>query len=295
MRTGARVALLTGASSMVGRALLERLVADGWEVLATARTPRAVETATKAGATPVYTDVGNLAQWKAETATADIVFHLATPRVTPPVHGPRVRQNARLARKGAEIVAEVAGERPIVALSSALVYGSHVNPTEDDAPTKPLAFSRAAAASEAALAASDLRVLRTGWVYGPDGLMGFVIPALRMRRYRVVGSGDNLWPMLSAEDAAAALLRLADAEPGVYQASEHDDRPPTQNEVVATLCTAGLRKPDRIPGLMARGVLGGPLAAALESSQWLPSTKLRALGWSPGGDWTQELPRLAEG
>lgn len=280
---------------MVGRALLDRLVADGWEVLATARTRRAVEAATEAGATPVYTDVDNLGQWTTETSSADIVFHLATPRVTPPVHGPRVRRNARLARKGAEIVAEVAGERPIVALSSALVYGSSASPTEDDAPAKPLAFSRAAAASEAALAGADLKVLRAGWVYGPDGLMGFVLPALRMRRYRVVGSGDNLWPMLSAEDAADALLRLADAEPGVYQASEHDGRPPTQNEVVEALCSAGLRKPDRVPGLMAKGVLGGPLATALESSQWLPSTKLRELGWVPSMDWTQALPHLAGG
>jgi nucleoside-diphosphate-sugar epimerase len=292
---GARVALLTGATSMVGRVLLDRLVADGCEVLATARTKQAVATVTEAGATPLYTDADNLGQWRSEVGHAEVIFHLATPRVTPPVHGPRVRRNARLARKGAQALADVAGRRPVVALSSGLVYGSSTNPIDDDAPSAPLAFARAAAAGEKALADTDLRVLRSGWVYGSGGLMSFVVPALRMRRYRIVGSGDNLWPLLSAEDAAEALLRLADADPGVYQASEHMDRPPTQNDVVDALCAGGLRKPDRIPGPMARAVLGGPLAGAMASSQWLPSERLRSLGWTPRSNWTVELPQLSSG
>ncbi len=290
-----RVALLTGATSMVGRALLARLVGDGWKVLATARTPRAVEAVTEADAHPLFTDVDNITQWRAEADAADVLFHLATPRVTPPVHGPRTRRNARLARKGSEALADIAAERPVVALSSGLVYGAHDAPIDDDAPPSPLAFARAAATSERALGDTHARVLRPGWVYGSSGLMGFVVPALRMRRYRIVGRGDNLWPLLSADDAAAALLRLVDAEPGVYQASEHAERPPTQNDVVDALCAGDLRKPDRVPGLMARGVLGGPLASALGSSQWLPSRKLRELGWTPSADWTVELPRLAAG
>ena len=74
--TGER-ALVTGGSGLVGRALVERLVADGRTVVALARSEHAAEAVRALGATPARGDVLDLSSVSAAAAGCATLFHVA--------------------------------------------------------------------------------------------------------------------------------------------------------------------------------------------------------------------------
>nr|WP_281426238.1 NAD-dependent epimerase/dehydratase family protein [Miltoncostaea oceani] len=287
--------MVTGATGLVGGALVARLRAEGVRVLATARTYDAERALREMGAEPLHTDLANIGQWRREAEGADVVFHLAQPRTTPPLRRGAARRRGRAAAAGARALHEVAGDRPVVMLSTGLVHGSRAEPAVDDAPVVgEIALARAAAATEEALAGADLRVVRVPWVHGPGGLMRDLIVGLRIRRYRIVGTGTNAWAMLGADDAAAALVAAVGAPPGAYSAAEADI--PTQADVVGVICgVPGHRHPDRTPLALAAMSMGGAMSQALSASLAIGTGRLADHGWAPRQDWREELVRLAEG
>jgi len=288
-------AFVTGGSGMVGGALIARLAAAGIRVFALARSRRAHELVTQAGAEPVYGDLLHPLGWRREADEADVLWHLGLPRLSPPLRRIGAHRRAREAAEGARALAEAFVGRPAVIASSGLVYGDRPDrPADESDPPAPLALARAALAAETALAGPETRVVRLAWVYGPAGLARDVIVGLRTGRYRVVGSGDNRWALLGVDDAVSALQAAAAAPPGVYNAAEPDV--PTQLEVVRALCAVpGHRRPDHIPPSVGRIALGAAMSAALSASLQMRTDRLRALGWAPAGDWRRDLPSLAEG
>lgn len=279
----------------MGRALVARLRAADVRVLATARTPAARQAVLDAGAEPLYTDLANLGGWEREAADAQVVFHLALPRLDPPVRRGAARRRAAPAAAGARALAALAGGRPVVMLSTALAYGDRATPAADaDAPTTRPALAAAALAAEAALAPAAPRVVRVPWVYGPGGLARDLIVGLRTRRFRIVGPGGNLWSLLSADDAAAALLAALGAPPGLYSAAETDI--PTQAEVVEAVCgVPGHPRPDHVPPGFAAFLMGGAMSEALGLSLAVRTGHLADHGWAPARDWRAGLVSLAEG
>jgi 2-alkyl-3-oxoalkanoate reductase len=288
-----RVALVTGATGLVGTALVERLRGDGVRVLATARSLAAERAVREMGAEPLHSDLANLGSWAREASEADAVFHLALPRLAPPLRRGAARRRGRGAEAGARVLRDLAGERPVVMLSSGLVYGDRSAPAVDDDPADGrLALAHAAARAEAGLGGPRLRIVRVPWVHGPGGLIGDVIAALRARRFRIVGAGDNAWAMLGARDAAAALVAALGAPSGVYTAAETDV--PTQAEVVDALCALpGLRHPDRMPRRLAALSMGGAMSEALAASLSIRTGRLADHGWAATQDWREDLVRLA--
>lgn len=286
---------MTGATGLVGTALVERLRADGVRVLATARS-RAAERAVRAmGAEPLHTDLVNVGSWAGEAVEADAVFHLALPRAAPPLRRGAARRRGRAAGAGARALAGLAGERPVVMLSSGLLYGDRATPAVDDDPAPGgVALAHAAACAEEGLAGTSLRVVRVPWVHGRSGLVRDVIVGLRARRFRMVGTGDNAWAMLGARDAADALVAALAAPPGVYTAAEAVV--PTQRQVVEALCAVpGIRHPDRMPRGVAALAMGGAMSQALTLSLAIRTGRLADHGWAPAQDWREEIVRLAEG
>jgi nucleoside-diphosphate-sugar epimerase len=289
-----RVALVTGGSGLVGRALIVRLRDSGVRVLATARSLDAERAVAEAGAEPLHTDLARIGEWAGEAADADVVFHLGLPRLTTPLRPAGARRRARAAGSDAATLAGVAGDRPVVMASSGLLYGDRAEPAADDdpAPGGPV-LARIHAAAELGLAGSELRAVRLPWVYGPGGLMRDLIVGLRVRRRRVVGRGDNRWALIGADDAAAALVAAAGAPPGVYTAAE--PVVPTQLEVIHALCTLpDLRRPDHAPLPLAALGMGGAMVGALATSLSIRTGRLAGLGWAPAGDWRRDLLSLAE-
>jgi nucleoside-diphosphate-sugar epimerase len=264
-------------------------------VLATARSLAAERAVRELGAEPLHTDVANIGSWSRETADAELIFHLALPRLAPPLRRGAARRRGRPAGAAARALAELAGDRPVVMLSTGFVYGDRSEPAVDDAPaTGRIALAAAAARAEEGLRGPGLRVVRVPWVHGPGGLMRDLIVGLRVRRFRIVGPGDNAWAMIGARDAAAALVAAAEAPPGVYSAAEADV--PTQAEVVETICAVpGHRRPDRAPMALAALAMGGAMSEALAASLSLRTGRLADHGWAPAQDWRRDLVSLAEG
>jgi len=279
---------------MVGRALIEVLVAEGRRVLALARAPRSIEAVRAAGAEPILADLAGAQSWTRELSGVECVYHLAQPRLSPPVRRLGLRVRARDARVGTEsLLAAVPSSASLVVASSALVYGDRPEaPAAEDAPLAPLGPGVVAAAVESAVAGRDARAVRLPWIYGNEGLARDLIVGLRTRRYRVVGAGENRWALLGARDAAGALRAAAEAPPGPYNALE---AAPTQLEVIDELCVApDLRRPDRAPASLAGIPFGGALSRALAASVWVVDDPLRSLGWSPRQTWRAELRALTE-
>lgn len=293
--TAPRVALVTGATGLVGRALVARLRDSGVRVLATARSYDAEREVIAAGAEPLHTDAAGLGEWSREAADADVVFHLGLPRMAPPLRRRAARRRAGPATAGAAGVAALADGRPVVMLLTGLVFGDRSRAAVNEDPVLGVpAVAAAALAAESALSGCDLRVVRAPWIHGAGGLARDLVVGLRIGRFRIVGPGDNAWAMLGAEDAAAALIAALDAPPGVYTAAEDDV--PTQEEVVNLVCTVpGHRRPDRLPPRLAALTMGGAMGEALATSLRVRTGRLADHGWSPRQDWREELVRLAGG
>ncbi len=274
---------------------MARLRAAGVRVLGTARTMSARQALVDLGAEPLYTDLANLGEWEREAADAEAVFHLGLPRLDPPLRRGAARRRARPAAAGAAALAALAGGRPVVMLSTALAYGERDSPAVDeDPPASPPALAAAAMAAEGALAPASPRVVRVPWVYGPGGLARDLIVGLRTRRFRIVGPGGNRWALLSADDAAAALLAALHAPPGTYSAAEAEI--PTQSEVVGVVCgVPGHPRPDHLPPGFAAFSMGGAMSEALGLSLAVRTGRLAEHGWAPADDWRAGLVRLAEG
>jgi nucleoside-diphosphate-sugar epimerase len=291
-----RTAFVTGGAGLVGRELVAQLAAEGVAVRALARTWEAADAVRGAGAEPVHGDLLRApGAWAAEAAGSDVVFHLAQPRLRPPVrrHGARARarESARAARA---LAAAVPPELPRVILSTGLVYGDRPDAPADEASRlAPLMLARAALAAEEALAGPETRVVRLPWVYGTGGLLPDLVRGLRARRYRIVGGGGNRWSLLSAADAAAALRAAAGAPPGAYNAAEGGEAP-AQADVVRALCALpGVLQPDHLPPALAALPLGGATSQALAASLHVRGERLRAHGWRPTDTWREDLVSLA--
>ncbi len=246
------------------------------------------------GAEPLHTDLANLSSWHREAEDAEVIYHLALPRLDPPLRKGAAKRRAKGAAEGARALGELAGDRPVVMLSSAFVYAPRPAPAADDDPAGGhVALAAAPRAAEEALAGPGLRVVRVPWLHGDAGLLRDLVTALRARRFRFVGAADNPWAMISPADTAAALVAAAGAPPGVYSAAE--EAIPTQREVVEAICTVpGHRLPDRAPAGMAALALGGAMAEALAAPLSVRTGRLADHGFTAGDSWRDDAIRLAE-
>ena len=70
-------AFVTGATGLLGRHLVQRLVQQGWTVRALHRNPHDADRLRALGAQPVQGDLGSCDQLRSGMAGADTVFHAA--------------------------------------------------------------------------------------------------------------------------------------------------------------------------------------------------------------------------
>jgi nucleoside-diphosphate-sugar epimerase len=135
-------------------------------------------------------------------------------------------------------------------------------------------------------AASDhLRtmIVRPGTVYGGGaGTIGEIFKSASNGLVRVVGDGNNHWPLVYERDLADLYARLAlhGAARGVYHANDEGDE--RVNDIVSAIAPYLAVKPDvrHVPIEEARAKMG-PFADALSLDQVARSPRARALGWSP--------------
>jgi nucleoside-diphosphate-sugar epimerase len=304
---------LAGATGVIGRALLSKLVEAGHTVTAMTRRADRAPALTAAGATPVVADVfdaGRLVEVLGEAAPEVLVHQLTSlPRaIEPRKIASQLAANDRIRSEGTRVLMGAAarsGVRRVVAQSIAFAYvpaGSRVK-TEDD----PLWLDGFSPWRRSVEAVRDLEqqvtgvdgiegvVLRYGALYGPDtayGSGGSVAAAVLKRQFPIVGPGSGVFSFLHVGDAAAAAsLAVSHGMPGIYNIV--DDEPAEVREWLPVYAHAlGAPGPGRVPAILARLVIGRFGLYLMTEQRGASNAKAReALRWSPAwSSWRTGFP-----
>jgi nucleoside-diphosphate-sugar epimerase len=299
---------VAGASGVIGRSLVPKLVAAGHEVTGTTRNERSAEAIRAAGAQAAIYDALDAA------AVEDAVIE-ANPEVIvseltslpkdydlrtidyEPTNRVRVEGGRNLISAGRKV-----GARRYITQSIAFVYEPEGDWVKDEeARTFVEAPGRFASGLEAtltsereALEADGMEglVLRYGQFYGPDTYFdrgGSIAEQVRKRRFPQVGSGSGVFSFIHVDDAAdATVASIERGAPGIYNVVD-DDPAPISDWLPVFADAIGAKRPMRVPTFLAR-LLGGK-AAAVMATQLRGASNAKAkreLGWQPAHpSWRQ--------
>jgi nucleoside-diphosphate-sugar epimerase len=283
---------VAGGTGVVGRPLLHRLVAEGHDVRALARSPQKADLVRRAGATPVEADLFDPEAMRRALEGVDAALHAATS--IPPTRR-ALRRSAwaahdRLRREGTRVLVDAAlraGIERVVKESIAFVYpdGGDAWIDEDTPPhDSPMLSSTFAAEREVerfSAAGGTGVTVRLGMFYGPEATT--TDDALRVARMRlafpVMGRPEQYHPSIHTDDAAAALAASLRAPAGLYNAA---GTPSTKREFADAFAEAfGLRRLRIVPRWLAVVSTGGRMAYALSSQRVSSARFTEATGWRP--------------
>jgi 2-alkyl-3-oxoalkanoate reductase len=279
---------LAGATGVLGRALLPRLVAAGHEVTGMARSEQRAAAVREAGAEPLVCDVFDEQRLRAALATArpEVVIHELT--ALPQRINYRKRSHfeptIRLRGEGTRILlaaAVAAGARRMLVQSIAFVQDPPGPGLVGEQSRTVLEMERAVSGS------SELEglALRYGFLYGPGtvyGEHGSTAKDFRRRLHPVVGSGEGEFPFVHVFDAAdATVAAVSRGRPGIYEIV--DDEPAPMREWVPAYAEAiGAPPPLRVPVWLARLIAGRGAAQGAVRMQARSNARAKAeLGWEP--------------
>ena len=269
--------LLTGATGYIGSAILDRLLADGHDVLAVVRSDGAAERVASLGATAIVGDVTDVAWFARVLADTDGAIHAAASEDDAAGFNAAVVDAAVLAYAGT-------GKR-FVLTSGVWEYGDGV--IVDDAAVAPPALVAWRVPIEERLLASglDAVVLAPGVVYGHGrGLLNRVTdgPVAETGELTLVGDGEQRWSLVHVDDLAQ-LYVIALTNPAASGRLIGADGAPTTVRAIAEPAAAA----SGAPGVVAESVeatrerLGAAFADALLLDQAADGAKARSLGWEP--------------
>ena len=272
---------LTGATGYVGSAVLESLARGGHQVDALVRNNEGAARVQARGATPVLGDLLQPASWRDAAAAADGSIHAAA-------------QSGAKARQADEVAIDALTSLPpkenrfLIYTSGIWVLGPSATPADETAPLNPIEMVSWRPAHEERIldtASAGVRavVVRPGILYGSSrGIVGDLLNDAANSLVRVVGSGENHWPLIYDRDLGELYARLVNtpAASGVYHANDEGDE--TVNGIVAALGDHAHTPPSirHVPLTEARKKMG-PYADALALDQLVRSPRARALGWTP--------------
>jgi nucleoside-diphosphate-sugar epimerase len=312
--------LITGATSLLGRAVTERLQAGGDDVTVFQRRPSGLRVREVRG------DVADRSAAEAAVAGAEVVIHAAA-RVD--VVGPwsafektNVTGTANMlnAARTADVNRFVYVSSPSVAHAGRSLVGAPAGPANASFARGNYSRSKAYAerlALNADTGGFSVVAVRPHAVWGPGDtqLIGRILDRARRGRLAVVGSGAALIDTTYIDNAADAIVATADhaRELGGRALVVSNGQPRPVRELLNRIVTAaGLEPPRvRVPvavALTAGTVLerswdrlhraGDPpitryLAEQLSTAHWFDQRETRrALGWEPAVDLDEGFARL---
>lgn len=304
--------LLAGATGVIGRRLLPRLVEAGHEVTGMTRSAERAEQVRAAGAAAVIADALDEQAVRAAVAEArpEAVINQLTAlpkRIDPRRIERDFAHNDRLRSEGTRIlttVAREAGASRLIAQSIAFMYepgppGTIHGEQDPLVRNPPRSFARTAAAvkalEETVLGAGGT-VLRYGYFYGPGSAIsgeGSITEDVRRRRMPVVGSGRGVWSFVHVDDAAAATVAaLSEGSGGVYNIVD-DDPAPVSDWLPRLAEAVGAPRPIRIPAFLAKLAAGEYGVATMTRAQGASSERARReLGFTPAyPSWREGFAR----
>ena len=169
------------------------------------------------------------------------------------------------------------------------MLGPTAAPVDETAPLNPAEISAWRAPHEQrvlAAASAGVRpiVIRPGIVYGGcRGIVGDLFKDAANSLVRVIGPGDNHWPLVYDRDLAELYVRLATnpEASGVFHANDEGDE--TVNDIVRRDRRHAPTSPSirHVPLAEARQKMGRATARAGARPVAAQSRARRALGWNP--------------
>lgn len=282
---------LTGATGYVGRAVLDTLVKGGHTVTALVRNQEKAARVAARGGQPVIGNLADTESYRVAAEAQDGYIHTALEGTSDKAAGvDRVALDTLIAaaRRPRTSGAGTPVTRFIIYTSGTWILGRSPEPVDETAPINPIAHLSWRAEHEQLVlgaAAPHVRtiVVRPGVVYGGgEGMVGDLFKSAGNGLVRVVGDGNNHWPLIYDRDLADLYGRLALREDtgGVYHANDEGDE--RVNDIVAAIAPHLPVRPDvrHVPLDEARAKMGS-YADALSLDQVVRSRRARALGWSP--------------
>jgi nucleoside-diphosphate-sugar epimerase len=296
---------VAGATGVVGRRLVPMLVAGGYEVTGSTRSPEKEGRLRDVGATPVVLDAldRKAVMTAVMRAEPDVVVHeltgLASAKSFKKFDAEFALTN-RLRTEGTDYLleaAQAAGAKRFIAQS----YGnwnyertgsepkSEVDPFDSEPPSNQRRTLEAIVYLEQAVttaAGIDGVALRHANHYGPGtgfALDGDIVGLIRKRRLPVIGDGGGIWAFIHVDDLAqATIAAIEHAEPGgIYNIV--DDEPVAAATWIPGLAEAvGAKPPRRVPvwlGKLAAGEVGVSMMTQIRGTS--NAKAKRVLGWRP--------------
>ncbi len=294
---------VAGATGVMGRQLVPRLLEAGHRVVGMTRTESKRAELWDLGAQPVVADAldpEQVAKAVGEAQPDVIVHELTAISEFDPRHFDRTfALTNRLRTEGTDHLlsaGHAVGVRRFVAQSyAAWPYARTGGPvkSEDDpldpAPPRQMRESLRAIRhlEEAVLGAdwTDGIVLRYGAFYGPGTSMSpgsEQLEMIRKRKFPVVGDGGGLWSFVHVADAAeATVAAIEHGRRGIYNVV--DDEPAPVAEWLPALAHAiGAPRPRQVPRLVGRLFAGEAGAVMMTEIRGASNAKAkRELGWQP--------------
>jgi nucleoside-diphosphate-sugar epimerase len=294
---------VAGATGVMGRQLVPRLIEAGHRVVGMTRTESKRAELWDLGAQPVVVDALDPEQVAKAVGEAepDVIVHELT-AITAFDSRRFDRTFAltnRLRTEGTDHLlsaGQAVGVRRFVAQSyAAWPYARVGGPvkTEDDPldPSPPRQMRESLAAirhlEEAVLGAdwTEGIVLRYGAFYGPGTSMepgSEQLEMIRKRKFPVIGDGGGLWSFVHVADAADATVAAIEyGQRGIYNVVD-DDPAPVAEWLPALAQQIGAPAPRRVPRLVGRLFAGEAGAVMMTEIRGASNAKAkRELGWRP--------------
>ena len=304
---------VAGATGVLGRELVPRLVARGHDVTGMTRSASKQDLVRSLGARPAVADALDpdaVAQAVA-SSEPDVIVHQLTALSGDfdMRHIDRFFEKTnRLRTEGTDhllAAARAVGAQRFIAQSYAgwplARTGGPVKdedaPFDPEPPEKLRGMMGAIRHVEDAVTEADWIegvVLRYGGFYGPGTTLSADpsashTAALRKRQFPVVGDGGGVWSFIHIEDAAAATaIAVEHGERGVYNVV--DDEPAPARVWMPELASAiGAKPPRRVPRWLGRLLAGEAATIMMTEVRGASNAKAkRELGWKPRyASWRQ--------
>ncbi len=285
---------VTGATGVLGNAVVPQLVAADHHVRALSRSENNVEVLRRLGAEPVSTDLFDEASLKQAFAGSEVVLHLATHIPPTSQMGRRSawEQNDRIRSGGTRNLATAAmavGVHTLLYPSVCLAYPDSGDRWIDASTTSVQAHvlqqsTLDAEAEVARFAGQDRRgiVLSMGAFYGPESSQ--TREQLRYARMGIAafpGPGAAYLSQIWIQDASSAVVAaLTQVPSGIYDIV--DDEPLTRRDLFTAMAQSiGRHWLFPLPGPVMR-LMTGAAADLLSRSQRVSNRRFKALtGWQP--------------
>jgi len=310
---------LAGATGVLGRALVPRLVARGHEVVGMTRSASKQDLLRSLGARAVVADAldPDAVGQAVASAEPEVIVHQLTALSGPmsvrearrPDRSLAFTMTNRLRTEATDhllAAGRAVGARRFVAQSfGAFRFARTGGPVHTEAdpldPNDPPAALRTVQAGYLYLERAVTTIewgeglaLRYGGFYGPGTSISLAPDAvmaapIRKRLFPIVGDGGGVFSHVHVEDAAAATaVAVERGRPGVYNIV--DDDPAPLREWLPVLASAlDAKPPRRVPRWLVRLVAGEAATAMMTEASGASNEKAnRELGWKPRyASWRQ--------